>query len=151
MWFRPLHPTVCDYYPRAMIRISYKESTAGVQLPAYHTGHHSLEFSGEVVTIGRSRVCDLVLADERVSGAHCEIRVRAGALFLVDLGSTNGTFIGRRGVSLQPITSADVIRIGTTTFIASYEEVTETSGLRPRGTIRSRLEPVRLDRQSLSA
>jgi pSer/pThr/pTyr-binding forkhead associated (FHA) protein len=41
--------------------------------------------------IGRSRDCDVVLADSNVSRRHAEIRPSgSGAWTIVDLGSTNG-------------------------------------------------------------
>jgi transcriptional regulator with GAF, ATPase, and Fis domain len=48
----------------------------------------------ERVTIGRSVICDLVLADQAVSGTHCEIVVSERGFLLRDLESTNGTRVG---------------------------------------------------------
>ena len=45
--------------------------------------------SGRVV-IGRSKDCDIQLADPNVSRRHAEVRQEGAAYWLVDLGSTNG-------------------------------------------------------------
>lgn len=53
----------------------------------------------EPLQIGRRAPCGLVLADQAVSGLHCEVQVQPAydALLFKDLGSTNGSFIdGRR-------------------------------------------------------
>ena len=55
-------------------------------------------------TIGRAPDNDVVIpkTSSAVSGRHCEIVVQNGAVYLRDLGSTNGTFInGRRLVAGQ--------------------------------------------------
>ena len=65
--------------------------------------------------IGRSRECDVVLADANVSRRHAEIRPgAAGTWTIADLGSTNGVLVnGHRisgAASLQP---GDRIALGT--------------------------------------
>lgn len=47
----------------------------------------------EVVSIGRERGAILFPEDGYVSGAHCQLSVRDGRVFLKDLGSSNGTFL----------------------------------------------------------
>ena len=46
-----------------------------------------------VVNIGRADYNDLVLPDESVSTTHAKLQRREGVWVLVDLDSTNGTFI----------------------------------------------------------
>ena len=49
-------------------------------------------------TIGRSRKCDIVLADDSVSRVHAElICLRDGLLFLTDCHSSNGTTLIKDG------------------------------------------------------
>lgn len=62
--------------------------------------------------IGRKPGNDLVLADEKTSGAHAEI-VREGDRYLLrDLGSTNGTFLDGNRVTELVLTPGDVVTIG---------------------------------------
>ncbi|MDX6555223.1 MAG: hypothetical protein QOD86_1418 [Miltoncostaeaceae bacterium] len=72
-----------------------------------------LRLNKRVTTIGRSRECDLVIADPNVSRTHAEIRHIGTDWFLVDLGSTNGSEVNGREVKRQALTSGDVIGIGT--------------------------------------
>lgn len=52
--------------------------------------------------IGSIPGCDLVVADERVSRRHCELRLTEQGIVLRELGSKNGTFVAQvqiRGAS----------------------------------------------------
>ena len=66
----------------------------------------------ERVTIGRSVICDLVLADKAVSGTHFEIVASEQGFLLRDLDSTNGTFIGDMRVREVWIKPGTVVRLG---------------------------------------
>jgi DNA-binding NtrC family response regulator len=48
--------------------------------------------------VGRAPGCALVLRDETVSAVHLEVQATTSGLRLVDLGSSNGTFLGPDGV-----------------------------------------------------
>jgi len=47
------------------------------------------------LVVGSSPDCDLVVADERVSRRHCELRLTDQGVLLRDLGSKNGTFVAQ--------------------------------------------------------
>jgi DNA-binding NtrC family response regulator len=53
----------------------------------------SEDFSVASVRVGGRPPADFVLADERVSGLHFEVRLDEHGFRLLDLGSTNGTFV----------------------------------------------------------
>ena len=65
--------------------------------------------------IGRSRECDVVLADSNVSRRHARIGLgEAGGWTVEDLGSTNGVHVnGRRAQGVQPLQAGDRLDIGT--------------------------------------
>jgi pSer/pThr/pTyr-binding forkhead associated (FHA) protein len=65
--------------------------------------------------IGRSRECDVVLADANVSRRHAEIRpAAAGTWTIADLGSTNGVLVnGHRISGLESLRPGDRIALGT--------------------------------------
>jgi hypothetical protein len=65
--------------------------------------------------IGRSRECDVVLADANVSRRHAEIRpAAAGTWTIADLGSTNGVLVnGHRIAGLESLRPGDRIALGT--------------------------------------
>ena len=53
--------------------------------------------TGDRIVLGRSRECDIRLADANVSRRHAEVRQEDGTYWVIDLGSTNGTELnGRR-------------------------------------------------------
>ena len=78
----------------------------------------SLPLRSGGVLIGRNPECALVLDDDYASGRHCRIypdpSAREGWL-VEDLGSTNGTFIGRdRLTGARPVEIGTTLRIGKT-------------------------------------
>jgi len=70
--------------------------------------------SAEVV-IGRDPSAASVVLDQPVvSGRHAKIgRLPGGALFVEDLGSTNGTYVNGNRVQKQAITFSDDVRVGS--------------------------------------
>lgn len=66
------------------------------------------------VSIGRRRTNDLCLLDTGISRDHARIEYKDGSYYLVDLGSTNGTFVNGTRVSIKKIEPGDVIKIGAT-------------------------------------
>jgi hypothetical protein len=70
--------------------------------------------------IGRSRECDVVLADSNVSRRHAEIRPAGGEGWTItDLGSTNGIKVNGRSVTSAPLRPGDLLVVGTVD--ASFE------------------------------
>lgn len=65
--------------------------------------------------VGRSRECDVVLADANVSRRHAEVRpAAAGTWTIADLGSTNGVLVnGRRIDGIAQVRQGDRIALGT--------------------------------------
>ena len=53
-----------------------------------------IEIDKELTTIGRSG-CDVILDDPELSRRHARIRIRGAEGSLEDMGSTNGTFVGK--------------------------------------------------------
>ncbi len=64
--------------------------------------------------IGRGTDKNVVLKDDRVSRAHARIELRGEKVFIVDQGSSNGTFVNESLVSEQELKPGDVIRLGST-------------------------------------
>jgi pSer/pThr/pTyr-binding forkhead associated (FHA) protein len=75
----------------------------------------SVALAGQAVTLGRAPESSLVIADDYASNHHARLLPTAGGWVLEDLGSTNGTFLGRDRVT-QPVTLGPgvPIRIGKT-------------------------------------
>jgi len=81
---------------------------------------------GASCTIGRAPSNDVALGDEKVSRKHALIhRQGAHEYWLVDLGSSNGSYLNGRRVT-QPMALRDgaVVRIGSSTFVFRQKAVT---------------------------
>ncbi len=68
----------------------------------------------QVVTMGRLPECAVVLDDPNVSRRHAQVRREGDAVFVVDLGSTNGTRVNGVVVREHRLVSGDVISVGNT-------------------------------------
>lgn len=71
-----------------------------------------LDLSDQPLRIGRKPGNHLVLADEKVSGVHCEVVREGDRQVLRDLGSTNGTFLDGKRITELVLTPGDVVVIG---------------------------------------
>ena len=67
----------------------------------------------EDVTLGRDAASTVVVASDQASRRHARIFVSGGAHVLVDLDSTNGTFLNSKLVKEQTLRHGDVIRIAS--------------------------------------
>jgi hypothetical protein len=74
------------------------------------------------VVIGRSRDCDVQLADTNVSRRHAELRQEGATYWIVDLGSTNGLEVNGKRVKRAKLSDGDTITIGSTDVSFSREE-----------------------------
>ena len=94
-----------------------------------------LEFDKPEVTIGRVQGNDIILPKGNVSKRHSRIVLKDGKFIIVDLKSTNGTYVnGRKITSPLVVKGSDKIYIGD--FILSIEEL--AAGAVSRRTIRRR-------------
>jgi DNA-binding NtrC family response regulator len=66
--------------------------------------------------IGTAPGCRLVLVDPTVSRLHCEIRLGPGGARIVDLGSTNGTFVDAVRVYDAELRPGATIRLGSSSL-----------------------------------
>ena len=71
------------------------------------------EFNKAEITIGRRPSNDVVLPDAGASSAHARVLVTGGALTILDLDSTNGTFVNDEPVQgPRVLEHDDVVQIG---------------------------------------
>ncbi len=63
-------------------------------------------------SVGTDEDCTVCLFDQYMSGRHAEIKVEAGAWVLLDLGSTNGTYVNDRRVDRHELVDNDFVRFG---------------------------------------
>jgi pSer/pThr/pTyr-binding forkhead associated (FHA) protein len=69
------------------------------------------------VILGRSRECDLRIADVNVSRRHSEVRQEGPEHWVADLGSTNGTIVNGKRVDRARLENGDVITLGSTEIV----------------------------------
>ena len=97
-----------------------------VVAPKEHSGEHTVNLPA---VLGRGREATLKLLHPLVSRKHCEIRQSGDHLVVRDLGSLNGTFIGRQRVEGQAeLPSGELLTLGGVTLKAVYEHRAGTLG-----------------------
>jgi two-component system, cell cycle response regulator len=72
----------------------------------------------EVTTVGRGRDNDIVLVSDCVSRRHARLERRGEAIYVVDLTSTNGTFVNedRKPIRERRLARGDQLKIGDMIF-----------------------------------
>ena len=71
----------------------------------------------DTVTLGRTPDNLVQLQSARASRKHCEIRVQAGQIVLIDLNSSNGTYLNAQRVATQTLQPGDEISIGDEAYV----------------------------------
>src|SRR6059058_5672533 len=81
-----------------------------------------------VVNLGRADYNDIVLPDPSISTSHAKLQRREGVWVLVDLDSTNGTFVeGERVQGEAPLGPGTMVRLGDVQLL--FEPVDEKQGV----------------------
>jgi Protein of unknown function (DUF3662)/Inner membrane component of T3SS, cytoplasmic domain len=83
------------------------------------------ELDKRQMTIGRSKDCDIQLADPNVSRKHAEVRQEGAAYWAVDLDSTNGMEVNGRRQKRAKLRQGDRITLGSTELV--FRRETEAS------------------------
>ena len=79
--------------------------------------------------IGRGSENDITLPHPLVSRKHCELYELDGVLWVKDLNSLNGTFVGRDRITDRELLPGELLTVGTVTFRAIYGDYDEHSVL----------------------
>jgi pSer/pThr/pTyr-binding forkhead associated (FHA) protein len=73
--------------------------------------------SGQPISIGRAPDATIVIRDDFASNRHARVRPLEGQWVVEDMGSTNGTYLGRARVTAPtPVPLGVPIRIGRSSF-----------------------------------
>ncbi|HUE84811.1 MAG TPA: HD domain-containing phosphohydrolase [Vicinamibacterales bacterium] len=78
------------------------------------TGRTIALATGQALTFGRLKTCDVQLDDESVSRRHCTLRAQEQACVVSDLESANGTFVNDHRISTADLGPGDKLRVGST-------------------------------------
>ena len=88
-----------------------------------------------VVNIGRADYNDLVLPDESVSTTHAKLQRREGVWVLIDLDSTNGTFVDEDQIKGEaPLAPGATVRFGEIVLV--FEPTDDAAGVAKGGATR---------------
>jgi pSer/pThr/pTyr-binding forkhead associated (FHA) protein len=69
------------------------------------------------VVLGRSRECDVRVADLNASRRHAELQKDGEGYWIVDLGSMNGTLLNGRPIDRARLEDGDRITLGATEIV----------------------------------
>lgn len=88
------------------------------------TQARQLDLKGrDTLTLGRDPLNDMAINHPSVSRFHAQIKKQEGSYIVLDLNSTNGTFLnGKQIVGHHPLRVGDTIRIGPTTLSFNLNE-----------------------------
>src|SRR5216683_3324929 len=73
-----------------------------------------IELIPDPQTVGRGSSCNIKIGDAGVSSKHAKIWCEDGVFFVMDLGSTNGTFVNDRDVDREQLEDGDTVTFGMT-------------------------------------
>ena len=76
---------------------------------------------GAVKTVGRAPRADFVIDAALVSRLHCRLTADDDKLEVVDLSSTNGTFVNGRRVERARVSGGDTLRFGRVEMTVARE------------------------------
>ena len=112
----------------------------------------AFDLEGSKTLIGRSEVCDICINSRFVSKHHALLIRRDDAMLIVDLNSTNGTFLNSRPIESAILHHDDVISLGNhgiKLIAPSYRPVPEaaTPDLAETRTMKT-LDEMRLQKQA---
>jgi pSer/pThr/pTyr-binding forkhead associated (FHA) protein len=68
--------------------------------------------SGAVKTVGRAPRADFILDAALVSRLHCRLEAADDTLEVIDLSSTNGTYVNDQRVQRARLATGDRLRVG---------------------------------------
>ncbi len=77
----------------------------------------------DTTTVGR-RQADIIFTDPKISSTHCKIEYRNnGKFYLVDLKSTNGTFLNNVAITESILSDGNIVKVGSTLCIFTSTSV----------------------------
>jgi len=103
--------------------------------------------TGELMLVGRHPVCTVTIPDSNVSALHCVMHRIPAGIRILDLDSTNGTFVNGARIHEAYVTRPTSIRLGDTLFElatgAASTEIVElaSSAMRELDRIVARVAP----------
>ena len=85
---------------------------------------------GSIKTVGRAPRADFIVDAALVSRLHCRLEAGDDNLDVIDLSSTNGTYVNGKRVKRARLTSGDRLRVGRVELTVKKTERDASSGKR---------------------
>ncbi len=76
---------------------------------------------GAIKTVGRAPRADFIIDAALVSRLHCRLDAGSDSLEVVDLSSTNGTFVNDKRIERARIASGDRLRVGRVELVVEQK------------------------------
>jgi pSer/pThr/pTyr-binding forkhead associated (FHA) protein len=83
---------------------------------------------GAIKTIGRAPRADFIVDAALVSRVHCQLTAGAVDLEVVDLKSTNGTFVNGQRIDRAVLKNGDRLAVGKVEFVVSKPALSSAEG-----------------------
>lgn len=108
------------------------------------------KYSKDVIRLGRKPDNDAIFSNHVVSSYHAEIRLKGSDFLLIDLQSTNGTYLNERRVEQAKLSSGDMVQVGENGPVFEFRTDERRECARPRivplrGSWESGKEPIELE------
>ena len=72
---------------------------------------------GSIRTVGRAQRADFVVDSTLVSRLHCRLEGKRDGVDVIDLASTNGTFVNGKRIERARLKIGDRLRVGRTELV----------------------------------
>ncbi len=110
--------------PRKIIAAVLKAASAMASLFVIQGRDQGTRFElrEPIVTVGRDKSSVIQLHDTEISRRHAELRHEEGCFRLVDLDSSNGTYVNSQSIEEQVLGSGDRVQLGRTLMIFTAGE-----------------------------
>ena len=83
--------------------------------------------------IGRSTDCNLRLASGKISRKHCKLLINDDRVAIIDLGSSNGTYLNKQKLDANvetAISPGEQLSVGAVTFVVQYNDPSAETQIR---------------------
>ncbi len=105
--------------PRGALRADPEEAqaTSRFYLGIFDDHLRGIPVHPGTILIGRSKSNHLQLHDHLLSRKHCSLNLVADHLTLVDLNSSNGTFVNGECIGTRELAVDDIVELGKTVMV----------------------------------
>ncbi len=87
---------------------------ASLRFLAGALANQEIELTADAMTVGRGSSCQIQVTDAGVSSKHAKVWCENNQFYVMDLGSTNGTYVNDKDVDREALADGDVVTFGMT-------------------------------------